>query len=137
MADEIKSYIKSYMVYQCPICNQKYLSKEEADNCFIHCKKVYHEIYKTQITLTLSNKSNINGECYTLSEKRFIRKEALDKLLNEVTIFFHYDQVDFTGYSLSNDKEANKETILRIKKCIVEWLEERIKFTKNFLIPME
>ena len=124
--------VEIYTIYKCPICETRYLSKQEAEKCLEKCQKTYHKVFQIKLTLDI-NTNTFNGECTITEKEIYLTEQEFNVEINKVRSFYHYDKVDFMAYSKSNDPNANEETINRIKKFIVAWFERRIEFVKNYL----
>lgn len=127
-----KEEIKVYTIYKCPICENKYLSMQEAESCLDRCRHSYHKVFQITMTLELGTQTLI-GECHITEQEKYLDEKNFNSLINNIKVFWHYDKVDFTAYSVNNDQNTNKETIARMKKYIIAWLETRINFVKGYL----
>lgn len=125
--------IESYTIYKCPICCSRYLQEKQAQECFEKCQKLYHKVYKITLTFDFSMNEAIKGESSIVEKELYLKDDDFRKCMNKVSVFYHYDKIDFSAYSNSNEPNENLKTITRIKKFVIEWLEKRIKFVDDFL----
>ena len=66
-----KEEIKVYTVYKCPICQNRYLSMQEAESCLDHCRHSYHKVFQITMTLDLGTQ-NLSGECHITEQEKHL-----------------------------------------------------------------
>jgi hypothetical protein len=126
----------TYNIYECPLCKQKFLTKEEAEKCLNDCKKTFIKYYVCRMTLDLGLTETTAKYEILSKERHFHNKGELNLLLDDIRVFYHYDKIEFSAFCLTDESSQTEKAFKRLKEFVVKWLGEKAEFVKQSLVNL-